>query len=52
MQIKLAKVWGCRPSEVLKEPTDIVISALEFEKFLNDYESMMFQMARDERGNR
>jgi hypothetical protein len=49
----LAKVWGCRPSDVLKESTEDVITGLEYEKFIGDYEAMSYQIAAENNnGNR
>ena len=49
IKIKLAKVWGCRPSDVLKEQTDDVIAALEYEKFMSDFEAMAYQISAENR---
>jgi ABC-type proline/glycine betaine transport system substrate-binding protein len=49
----LAKIWGCKPGEVLKEQTEDVITALEYEKFIGDYEAMAYQIAAEMKdGNR
>lgn len=37
--IRLAKVWGCRPDEVLDTRCDLVVAALQYEVFCNDFEA-------------
>lgn len=45
--LKLAKVWHVTPSKVLREPTDKVIAALVYERFLNQYEAKMIDLTRE-----
>ena len=45
--IKLAKIWHVTPDQVLKTRSDLVMSALAYEKFLSEYEEKAFEMNKE-----
>jgi len=42
--LRLAKAGYGRPDEILQMPTDMVMSALHYEKFLKDYELIFIEI--------
>jgi len=45
--LRLSKSGYGKPTEILKMPSDIVIVALEYEDFVNKYESKFIDLNRE-----
>lgn len=46
MAVKLAKVWGISPEAVLATRADLVVAALQYEVFLDDYRAAFVYLNR------
>lgn len=46
MAVKLAKVWGVSPDKVLATRADLVMAALQYEVFVENYRSVYIEMNR------
>lgn len=44
LALRLSKAGYGRPDEILMMPTNIVMSALHYEKFIKDYEEMFVEI--------
>ena len=44
LALRLSKAGYGRPDEILQMPTDMVMSALHYEKFTQDYEHIFLEM--------
>lgn len=44
MALKLSKAGYGRPDEILDMPTDLVLTALEYESFLNKFEAEAYEL--------
>lgn len=47
--LRLAKDGLGTPQQILEMPSDIVLSALEYLTFLNDYEETMIELNKDQK---
>ncbi len=46
--LKLSRAGYGRPDEILKMPTDIVLAALNYEQFVNEYEAEFIELNRED----
>jgi hypothetical protein len=46
---KLSKAGYGKPSEILKEPLDIVLGMIEYERFIPEYEERFTELNQKER---
>lgn len=49
VSLRLAKVWGCHPEQVLKTRVDLVIDAIQYEVFIQELEETTIMMNRTEK---
>ena len=47
--LRLSKVWGCHPEQVLRTRVDIVIDAIQYEVFLQQLEETTIIINKDEK---
>ncbi len=45
--LRLCKSGYGRPDQILRMPTDVVLTALEYERFLKDYEAEFIELNRE-----
>lgn len=47
--LRLAKIWGCHPEQVLKTRLDLVIDAIQYENFLQELEETTILLNRKDK---
>ena len=48
VSLRLAKVWGCHPEQVLRTRVDLVIDAIQYENFMQQLEETTIILNRKE----
>ena len=44
MAVKLARVWGVSPDAVLATRVDLVLAAVQYEKFVDEYQAAYLEL--------
>ena len=47
LALRLSKSGYGRPEQILAMPTDMVLLALEYEKFIRDYENAFYELNKE-----
>lgn len=45
--LSLAEKWHCSPQTVLDTPADLVLAALEYQQFMNEYQETTTELNKE-----